>query len=455
MYRIPFTRVPGQLVPAVPAPAAAERLALRGQLEASQWWPAEVLAELQQVQLGALCEHVWEQVPWYRDRLAEAGWAPGRPMTTDCYRRLPVLRREEAMAAGEALRARTLPEGHGEVSAGSTSGSTGRSLRYWVSELARRIGSAFHLHIYCLAGWDFTRDLASILVDKQGVAAAPEGRTYPDWGPCLADLYPSGRHHFLAAMTDIDDQLDWLQRRRPAYLQTYPSNLAALLEHAAVRGLPLDFLQGISTLGEQVPEALREQVRAHFGWPLFDVYSASEVGVMAIQCPSHEHYHVQTANVLLEVLDEQGRPCGPGQTGEVVVTCLNNFAAPLLRYAIGDFAEVGAGCDCGRGQPVLQRIRGRARNMLRRPDGVTAWPSFGTAALHRAAPIRQFQVVQTAIDRIELRLVCDRPLPADTQRELVAILQASLGYPFQVEIRRCDRIERSAGGKYEDFLSLL
>jgi phenylacetate-coenzyme A ligase PaaK-like adenylate-forming protein len=61
----------------------------------------------------------------------------------------------------------------------------------------------------------------------------------------------------------------------------------------------------------------------------------------------------------VEVLDEEGRPCAPGETGRVVATSLNNFAMPLIRYETGDTAEVGAPCPCGRGLPVLTRIMGR------------------------------------------------------------------------------------------------
>src|SRR5262249_57510260 len=105
---------------------------------------------------------------------------------------------------------------------------------------------------------------------------------------------------------------------------------------------------------------------------------------------------VQSENLLLEVLDERGRPCGPGETGRVVVTTLHNFAMPLIRYAIGDYATVGPPCPCGRGLPVLTRIMGRARNMLTLPDGKQIWPYFAGENLSGLAPTRQYQLVQTS-----------------------------------------------------------
>ena len=117
------------------------------------------------------------------------------------------------------------------------------------------------------------------------------------------------------------------------------------------------------------------------------MYSSQEVGYIALECPTGESYHVQAENVLVEVLDDQDRPCSPGDVGRVVVTALHNFATPLLRYDIGDYAEVGAPCPCGRGLPALRRIMGRQRNMALLPTAAAAgrrsswraptkWPTF-------------------------------------------------------------------------------
>src|SRR3546814_9801972 len=69
-----------------------------------------------------------------------------------------------------------------------------------------------------------------------------------------------------------------------------------------------------------------------WGLKIADLYSTQEAGYLALQCPEHEHYHVQSEAVLLEVLDEEDRPCRPGEVGRVVVTPLTNFAMPMIRY---------------------------------------------------------------------------------------------------------------------------
>jgi phenylacetate-CoA ligase len=183
------------------------------------------------------------------------------------------------------------------------------------------------------------------------------------------------------------------------------------------------------------------------------MYSANELGYLALQCPRHEHYHVQSEGVLLEVLDAAGRPCAPGEIGRVVITSLHNFAMPLVRYDIGDYAEVGATCPCGRGLPVLARIVGRTRNMLTLATGERYWPNFALRGMTSELPILQHQIVQKAYDRIEARLVTGRRLEAGEEDRLRRQLLSRLPEGFRVDLVYCESIPRGEGGKFEDFVS--
>jgi len=159
--------------------------------------------------------------------------------------------------------------------------------------------------------------------------------------------------------------------------------------------------------------------------------------------------------VLVEILNDENEACAPGEVGRVVVTPLRNFAMPLLRYEIGDYAEMGEPCACGRGLPVLRRVLGRQRNMIVAPDGQRYWPFFGATGFRQIAPLTQYQFVQTRHDAIEGRLVIERPLTPPEQEALRARIQATLPYPFQIEFVFVTEIARNPGGKYEDFVSLV
>jgi phenylacetate-CoA ligase len=189
--------------------------------------------------------------------------------------------------------------------------------------------------------------------------------------------------------------------------------------------------------------------------PLVDFYSSQELGYMALQCPESEHYHVLSDSVVLEVVDEQGQPCPPGEPGRVLLTSLHNYATPLIRYDIDDRAVLGERCGCGRGLPVLKQVLGRSRNMISLPDGGSKWPNLGFRAMMDVADIQQFQVVQRRLERLELKLVLSEPLLADQERQLKEVLRRYLEFPFEVEITYHAHIPRAASGKYEDFLNLV
>jgi phenylacetate-CoA ligase len=246
--------------------------------------------------------------------------------------------------------------------------------------------------------------------------------------------------------------LRWLVDEAPAYVLGHAANLRALLLRSRECGLRPAGVRQLLSFGGTLPPDLRPLAREHWSAEVADAYSCEEFGMLASQCPEHEHYHVNSEHVLLEVLREDGAPCGAGQTGRVVVTTLNNFAMPLIRYDLGDYAVAGGECPAGRRLPVLERIAGRSRNMLRTPDGRKVFPAITADMGLDIAPLRQFRIVQTALDAIELHYAMDRELGAFERSTLAAALRERFGYPFRFGFVRVDRFE-DAGGKFEDFVS--
>jgi phenylacetate-CoA ligase len=260
----------------------------------------------------------------------------------------------------------------------------------------------------------------------------------------------------LSISTPVGRQAEWLGRLNPDYLLTYPTNLAALLRELRQRGITLPGLRQVRTIGETLSDDIRQACENQLKVDVADTYSSQEVGNIAIQCPMSGLYHVMSEYLLVEVLDDAGQPCVPGQTGRVVVTDLLNFATPLIRYEIGDYAEAGASCPCGRGLPTLRRIAGRERNMVLLPDGSRHWPLVGFQRFRQIAPIRQYQIIQHSLQAIEVRLVVDAPLDASQQSLLQDVIRQSLGYAFDLEfIFHHQEIPRSKNGKFEEFVCLI
>ncbi|MFQ5619518.1 MAG: phenylacetate--CoA ligase family protein [Rhodospirillales bacterium] len=448
---VPRSSVSGVTWPGLPGRAGIIMLALQYQLRQSQWWPPDVVRQHQFRQLRALLSHACGTVPFYRDRLGEAGFAEDRRLTADTWARIPLLGRPEVQEAGTALLSTRVPAAHGKTYTLSTSGSTGRPVTVTGTAVAQAFWRAFTLRDHLWHRRDMTRKLAVIRAIGDGKATYPKGARARYWGPATASVFASGPSAVLDITTAVASQALWLERENPEYLLTYPSNLLQLARHCRERGMTLPGLRGIETFAEVLQPAVREACREAWDVPVVDMYSAQEVGYMALQCPDHEHYHVQAESALVEVLNDQEHPCRPGETGRVVVTPLHNFAMPLIRYEIGDFAEVGEPCSCGRGLPVLRRIVGRERNTLTLPSGDRIWPSFPAGMFLAIAPVRQVQLIQRRPDEIELKLAVDGTLSGDQEERLRQALNKRLGHPFAYRFTYVDEIPRSAGGKYEDF----
>jgi phenylacetate-CoA ligase len=439
--------VPGAGWPAVPAPGGAQALAILHQLEQSQWLAPEALQELQLGQLAILLRHAHATVPFYKASWAGA-YDPAAPLTPARFARLPLLARRDLQDGFAQLRSTHPPAAHGAPEERRTSGSSGAPVRFLGTPLDGLYWNAFTLRDHLWHGRDLSLKLAVIRRETERSDAA-------NWGPATQGLVVTGRSVGNAVRADARAQIEWLREQRPGCLFTYPSLVREMARLSIRDGIALPGLREVRTLAEALGADDRALVREAWGVPLTDLYSASEAGYLALQCPAHEHYHVQSENVLLEVLDDSGAPCAPGQIGRVVVTPLHGFAMPLVRYDIGDYAELGEPCSCGRGLPVLKRILGRVRNMLTTADGRRYWPVFGTRALMDSAPVRQYQFVQKTTDLVEARIVTDTPLSEDQEarfrERVLSLLPAGLALRFAYVAD----IPRAASGKFEEFVSEL
>ena len=402
-----------------------------------------------------LLRHAFETTAYYGEHLGAADYRPDTPLNEESWRKLPLLKREDIQQAGRKLHSRALPKDHGATETIVTSGSTGKPVEMLGTSLTNTFWNAFTVRDFLWRRCDLSGKLAAIRYDRSGTASYPDGADLPDWGRGFASAVPTGPSSSLSIQTPVAQQAEWLARQNADYLITHPSNLEALIRYCSDTDIELPGLREVETLSELLPLHLRALCREQWNVPLVDMYTTQESGYLALQCPEHDHYHVQSEHVIVEIIDEAGRACAPGETGRVVVTDLHNFATPLIRYDIGDFAEAGGPCDCGRGLPVITKIYGRQRNMIKLPDGTSHWPITGYERFHEFAPIEQYQFVQKSLEEIEIKFVTPRALSASEEERLRLHITSKLGYAFDLEFSYHEDIPRSAGGKFEDFVSLV
>lgn len=434
--------------PPLASAGTAPLLALLYQLEETQWLTSEEITAQQHRQLVELARHAQRFSPHFHSKLQAAGLQPDDLATPEGLRKLPVLSRRDLQSAGKDLFCRQLPKAHTPVGETRSSGSVGEPVVVQRTAVNQLFWQATTLREHLWQQRDFRGTLAVIRAHLPTLDAPR-----PDWGPPVNLLFKSGPSHALAITTDVSQQAEWLVKLNPDYLLTYPTNLGALLQQLAQGGMKLPRLRQIRSIGETLSDDLRAATRSLLDVDIADTYSSQELGTIALQCPQSGMYHVMSESLIVEVLDEQGEPCLPGQIGQLVITDLHNLATPLIRYGIGDYAEAGPACPCGRGLATLKRVVGRERNMLLLPDGRRHWPLVGAYYFRDIAPIRQFQIIQREREMIEVRLVSDSPLTDAQEARLGELVRESLGFPFQLKFTYFPReIPCGSSGKFEEFI---
>jgi len=439
------------------APKGRPVLKVLRQLDRTQWWSPERLAGEQFRFLERLLTHARQMTDYYAGRLLPVGPLNAERLRQGAWENVPILPRSDVNEFGEQMLAPSVPDGHGNYFPIFTSGTTGRPIKLIRTRLALCYWSAFTIRDHLWHNRDLQGLFASIRTSAKGQAMYPNGDRYRTWGGS-DNVFKTGPSIGLNINSTISEMVEWVQRNDPDYLLTHPTVVASLTRHCEDRGIRFGNLKEIITLSEILPHDLRDNVTDVLGVRLSDMYSGREVGYMALQCPDHPHYHVMGEGVYLEVLDDSDQQVGIGQTGRVVVTTLHNFAMPLIRYEIGDFAEVGAPCPCGRGLPVLTRIHGRKQNVLSLPTGETRWTLLSSEdirAFMALAPVRQYQFAQIGPDAIEIRLAVLRALTRDEENALSSWTQSKFAYPFRISFSYADELSRSKAGKFQDFVSVL
>jgi len=430
--------------PALPPQNVAQAMNVFSQMQFIERMPESRQRRFQLRQVERVLRHAHATVPHYRDKLKGIDRIPNGRLDEEFFSRVPILTRSQIQSAGKSLRTRRLPPEHGRALMIRSSGSTGKPIEVVATDLRLIYSMACTLRAHYWHRGDETRKSLDI-------RSAYEPGTEPK-DPRWSILPWSGPNPRLDINRPVEELFEGFIAEDPAYILSHPYTLMLLAERSRETGiLPKNLIQ-VRAFGERLSPRIREVIGEVWKVPVIESYSANEMGTLAHQCPETENLHVQVENVRVEILNDDGKLCQPGEIGRVVVTNLHNFATPLIRYEIGDYAKVGAACSCGRTLPVLEHIMGRHRNVCVLKNGDRFFPEVGPV-LRQQKEVRQFALHQRTLEDIELRLVLNRPLTDAEKADIQANVQQVLRYPFNVEIFEVEDIPRAANGKYEEFKS--
>jgi phenylacetate-coenzyme A ligase PaaK-like adenylate-forming protein len=418
-------------------------------------WPAERRAARRRARLTELVGHARRHAPYWREALAgydpEVGAASlpamGKATMMERYDELvcdPRLRRDALLAHVEGLRDDELYLG--AYRAMTTSGSSGRKgLFVYDAEGWIAIGAQF-LYFSAMIGTRPRLPRLRLAAIGGGSAAHMSRR-----GARTLDV---GVHRMLSlpVTLPVPELVEALNGFTPDVLNVYPSMAVLLAEEQLAGRLRLS-LRAMSTSSElRTPEAAA-RIEEAFGVRPFDLYATTE-GLWGGECERHDGAHLFEDDVIVENVDDAGRPVPDGTPGaRLLVTNLANRVQPIIRLDVSDAVTIAATtCGCGRTLRRLERVEGRVEDVIWLPgaDGrsVPVVPmQFSVVARDRE--VVEFQVVQEGA-RLVVDVVGRGAAPGLEDRVRAGLRErlAALGaLGVEIEVRRHDALARSAGGK--------
>ncbi len=205
---------------------------------------------------------------------------------------------------------------------------------------------------------------------------------------------------------------------------------------------------------EKLFENDKKLIEKSFGIPVINEYGASEVGLIAFENQQNQ-WIVNSEDLYLEILDENGNILPLGQEGRVVITSLYNKAHPMIRYDIGDTGTLSEKSTPKK--PILENLMGRTNDIARLADGkVVPGLTFyyvTKTVIEDSGNIKEFVIVQTKIDTFEIEYVSEQELKQEQKAKILEAIETYVGKNLQINFERKDVLKRSPSGKLKQFTS--
>lgn len=421
-------------------------VAVRQEMEASQYWPLEQLEDLRVQRLRDLLMHAKVHVPYYRDLFKRLGFDPQGMGGIDDLQRLPFLTKANIRANTDAMKSDQAQE----LARFNTGGSSGEPLVFFIGR--ERVSHDVAAKWRATRWWGVDIGDPEIVLWGSPIELSSQDRMR-HWRDALmrTQLLPA----FEMSAEKVVGFIDVIRRTRPAMLFGYPSAFAHIARHAEAHGIRLDDL-GIKVAfvtSERLYDHQRELIERLFNCPVANGYGGRDAGFIAHQCPSGG-MHLTHEDVIVEIVDAQGRVLPHGESGEIVVTHLATRDFPFIRYRTGDVGTLDdRPCSCGRTLPLLKEIQGRSTDFLVAQDGTVMHGLSLIYIVRDLAGVKQFKIVQESLDRTDIMLVTDDRFDRANLAAIERGAKARLGQGVSVNVQLVGDIAPEKSGKFRYVVS--
>jgi phenylacetate-CoA ligase len=420
-------------------------------LKQTEWLSKKDLEALQVEKLQRLVQHAYVHVQYYRDAMRAAGVRPQDLVTLDDIARLPLLSKDNVrrnlyfgLFADDHRKSQMLKV--------STSGSTGEPFITYSDRHQLEVRFATTLRGLEWTGWRFGDRQARLWHQTLGMTKLQALRERVDAAFMRRLFIPA----FEIDSDNIEGFIDAVRKYRPVLVDGYAESLNFLATYVREGGRPGFSPKAIMSSAQALPDNVRETIESGFDTKVYDKYGAREFSGIAYQCGHTQDHHVVDESYIVELLVDD-RPAKPGEIGEVVITDLNNFSVPLIRYRIGDLAvavDESQPCPCGRHLSRIGRIEGRTQAIVYCANGT--WLP-GTFFMHLFKDyehaIRFFQIQQDRAGEFVLKIVKNRRFTESEFEQIMKELRRFVGEETHIDVEFCQSIPLLATGKRSPVVS--
>jgi len=367
------------------------------------------LSAVQIKKLGRLIKDAGTNVPFYRRRFRESGIDPDQIDIASDFSRIEPLTKSDLLSASpsDLINRRFSSD---KLAREVTTGSTGEPFTQLMEPAYVAKRNVRFLRGLMQAGY---RPWHRIMLVTE--TARPGPRYLGRW--CYASIGARSADNAKAFLS---------YRPRVLYGCTTPLRLLAEQLQSANDALPR--LRCVISTAEVLDAATRELLETVFRAPVRDFYGLTEMGLVAWQAGRADHYIGEQNSVLIELipLDNHSGRC------RLLMTNLDLFAAPLIRYETGDIAITSNGRITG--------FEGRELDVLTSSDGERISPYSITTRIQKLDGLRRFKLIETAVGAFTLRIEADSDWHASISHDASSLLEELIGNDIRLDIQFTDQL---------------
>lgn len=423
-----------------------DTVAIHKQMEDSQWWPKEKLAQYQLAKLQKLLARAEQSVPYYQQCFREIGFQPSQVRSLADLQKLPFLTKPIIRNQGERMKA---SDALG-LARFNTGGSSGEPLIFFIG--TERVSHDVAAKWRATRWWNVDIGDREIVVWGSPIELGTQDRVRVIRDKLMrTELMPA----FQMSESNLDRFVARIRERKPKMMFGYPSAISHIANHANKRGIALNDL-GVTVVfctSERLYDHQRESIAAAFGCPIANGYGGRDAGFIAHECPNGG-MHITAEDIIVEIIDANGNPQLPGVAGEIVVTHLATGDFPFIRYRTGDIGILDCTpCSCGRGLPLIKEIHGRSTDFVIAADGTVIHGLALIYILRDLPEVQSFKIIQETRQLTRVLVVTKSGSEDEIRPKIIHGFKQRLGNNVEVRIEFVTDIPPEKSGKHRYVVS--